>query len=144
MEKLDMSRYGMAAPDAGDAPAWQAAVDNAGAQAQHQAVRVMNLELQAKFGGKVWGGLNRVLDSAVAGLEHRLQDTRARTEAVNRARKELHEAAGRELSAVQRQLREAQAEEASVRSAMAELEREVAAMRGQAAGGEAGGEAPPA
>lgn len=72
MEKLDMGRYRVEAPaeaHSHDESAWQSALDNAGAQTQHQQLRVLNLELQNKFSAKVWGALNRVLDKSVTDME---------------------------------------------------------------------------
>ena len=59
MPRLDMSRYMVASPkDASDTSAWMRAVDNAAAQQEHQSLRVLNLELQCKYGPRVWSAMN--------------------------------------------------------------------------------------
>lgn len=68
MPPPDSSRYELAPPPKSkrdDENAWQVAVANARAQLEHQALRIQNLELAAKFAPNAWRAHNASLEAAI-------------------------------------------------------------------------------
>jgi pre-mRNA-splicing factor SPF27 len=68
MPPPDSSRYSLNPPlesQRGDENAWEVAVKNARAQLEHQALRIQNLELAAKFSPNAWRAHNASLDAAI-------------------------------------------------------------------------------
>eukprot|EP00326_Haptolina_ericina_P030515 CAMPEP_0181171352 /NCGR_PEP_ID=MMETSP1096-20121128/1862_1 /TAXON_ID=156174 ORGANISM="Chrysochromulina ericina, Strain CCMP281" /NCGR_SAMPLE_ID=MMETSP1096 /ASSEMBLY_ACC=CAM_ASM_000453 /LENGTH=147 /DNA_ID=CAMNT_0023258991 /DNA_START=112 /DNA_END=555 /DNA_ORIENTATION=- len=67
MPRLDTSRYQLEAPPRSmqtDLAAWQASVDNAHSQLEHQANRLCNLELLQKHGANAWRAHLNALEAA--------------------------------------------------------------------------------
>jgi len=90
MPKLDNSRYQMEAPAKNrqtDLTAWQASVDNAQAQLEHQANRLCNLELLQKHGANAWRAHLNALEAANGSVSLAKDAVVAEIEAVNRKRK---------------------------------------------------------
>ncbi len=141
----DASRYRLDPPTgaaAGDAAAWAAAVANAKAQLEHQALRVQNLELLAKHGANAWLAHNRSVDAALASARSQLAQLDAAAEELHKTRKVQQTAAGAELSKLARQWDAAVRKNVEIAAACDALEAEVAALRHAGAGGDAaGGEA---
>jgi pre-mRNA-splicing factor SPF27 len=148
----DASRYRLDAPSgaaASDPAAWAAAVANAKAQLEHQALRVQNLELLAKHGANAWLAHNRGVEAALAGARAQLAQLDAAAEELHKTRKVQQTAAGAELAKLARQWDAAVRKNADIEAACDALEAEAAALRhagaaapgGQADGAGAGGEA---
>jgi pre-mRNA-splicing factor SPF27 len=68
MPPPDATRYELAPPPKSkrsDEDAWEAALRNARAQLEHQALRIQNLELAAKFAPNAWRAQNASLEAAI-------------------------------------------------------------------------------
>jgi pre-mRNA-splicing factor SPF27 len=105
LEALDLVRYSLNKPDAsnlGDLErAWQAALDNAHSQLQHQDNRLLNLELLLKYGPNAWRAQNEALSSHLSHLQTQLTSTRQAVDALNQERKLQQTAAGKELGVLE-------------------------------------------
>lgn len=85
---LDATRYSLPAPPAGaPAEAWKKAIDNAGAQLEHQQIRLSNLELMQKYAGNSWRVSNFLIEKEIERLGASSEEVRRRTEEINRERK---------------------------------------------------------
>jgi len=92
---LDTGRYRLDQPrKASDLPAWRAALDNARAQLEHQAGRLLNLELLAVHGPRAAAAAAAHVEAALKGVERQTATLKADAAAVNRARKLAHQRAG--------------------------------------------------
>ena len=101
MEMLSMRRYELPQPSAAqknDVSAWQEAVDNSMAQLEHQAGRIVNLELLGQYGSNAWRLHNDALQRMVTCEQKALDALRTRTQEVNRCRKTEQTKAGERLS----------------------------------------------
>lgn len=107
MPLIETERYNLNPPSSSqgkdNALAWQAAVDNAHAQLEHQKTRLINLELIQKYGSDAWRASNESLASHVAGVQSEAAATTQAVENLNRERKLQQIAAGRELKALEHQ-----------------------------------------
>jgi pre-mRNA-splicing factor SPF27 len=101
MEMLSMHRYELPAPSAAqknDVVAWQEAVENSMAQLEHQALRIINLELLSQYGSAAWRAHNEVLKRMLQEEQNSLEVIRSQIQEVNRQRKLEQSKAGDELS----------------------------------------------
>ena len=76
MDMLSMKRYELPQPPAGkmtDVAAWQECVDNSQAQLEHQALRILNLEMMADYGIPAWKTYNDTLVSMIDAAQKQLQ-----------------------------------------------------------------------
>lgn len=129
-----MSRYRLEAPPAeADAEVWQAALDNARAQLEHQTLRIQNLELLAKHGANSWLAHNRGLEAACVGAERELAALAVAVADVNKTRKVQQTAAGMELRKMEAQWQALVASNAVLEAAVAEVEAASAAAAAAAA-----------
>lgn len=125
----DAPRFRLEAPSgaaASDAAAWAAAVGNAKAQLEHQALRVQNLELLTKYGANAWLAHTRACDAALAAAKAQLAALEAAAAELHKTRKVQQQAAGAELAAVERQWRAAVQKNAEIEAACAALEAQAA------------------
>ena len=121
----DASRFRLEPPSgaaAEDVGAWAAAVANAKAQLEHQALRIQNLELLTKYGASAWLAHTRAADAALAAGKAQLAALEAATAELHKTRKVQQQAAGAELAAVERQWRAAVAKCAEIEAACVALE----------------------
>ncbi|KXZ41177.1 hypothetical protein GPECTOR_684g823 [Gonium pectorale] len=103
---LDTLRYRLEPPPQtrrGDVGAWRAAAENAVSQLEHQHLRILNQELLLKHGDKAWRAQVQLDEAAVRSLESQLAQLRKETDALNRERKLQQQAAGSELTKLDRQ-----------------------------------------
>jgi len=104
MPAPDARRYRLEGPPAGaDEAAWRAALDNARAQLEHQALRIQNLELLTRHGAKSWGAHVAGLGAACVAAEAELARLSAAVTDVNKTRKVQQTAAGMELRKMEAQ-----------------------------------------
>ncbi|KAL1511901.1 hypothetical protein AB1Y20_005183 [Prymnesium parvum] len=90
MPKLDTTRYQLDPPPPNrqhDMSAWHKSIENAQAQLEHQANRLVNLELLQKHGNNVWKAQLNALDAANNSVARMIAETDASIEAVNKRRK---------------------------------------------------------
>jgi pre-mRNA-splicing factor SPF27 len=137
----DASRYRLEPPAgaaAGDAAAWAAAVDNAKAQLEHQALRVQNLELLLRYGANTWAAHVRGLGAACTAAAASLAAAEGAAAALHAQRKVQQQAAGAELRGLERAWRAAVDKNADIAAACDALEAEAEALRHAGAGAAAG------
>ncbi|XP_076036775.1 pre-mRNA-splicing factor SPF27-like [Oratosquilla oratoria] len=100
MDNLSMKRYELPPPPPGkmtDVAAWSECVDNSMAQLEHQATRIMNLELMSDYGGEAWKSYNEVLQKMLSQTQKQLQQLKKEIQELNWSRKSLQTNAGNEL-----------------------------------------------
>ena len=102
-QSIDTARYDLVAPVADDLDSWRSALENAHAQLEHQRNRLINLELLQKYGADSWRAANETLTSCVNQLLADVAALKADSERVNRERKLLQTAAGREIKTLERE-----------------------------------------
>ncbi|GAA99735.1 uncharacterized protein L969DRAFT_89588 [Mixia osmundae IAM 14324] len=103
---LDTTRYSLPVPPSGEQASieeWQAALDNASAQLEHQATRLNNLELLNSFGANSWRLSNFLIDRSAERYKGAIDSTTEATETINRQRKSKQLAAGAQLEALEQQ-----------------------------------------
>lgn len=89
-EGLDTSRFALPGPKEGPAASeeeWKQAVDNAGAQLEHQRVRLANLELAGKYGANGWKTSNFLLEKEIDRVQRQVDEAKDRVVEINRRRK---------------------------------------------------------
>ncbi|KAI8466280.1 MAG: breast carcinoma amplified sequence 2 [Monoraphidium minutum] len=153
MPPLDITRFRLDPPPMakrGDVGAWRSALDNAGAQLEHQLNRISNLELLLKFGPNAWRAQVQLSGAAAKQLEAQLTETRkqarawggggaGRIDALNRERKVQQMAAGMELRRLEDEWANAVRKNLEICMACEKLEAEVAMLAAQLPPGAAGG-----
>ena len=105
MSKIDTSRYQLDPPPPdmqSDPAAWKHAVQNAQAQLEQQATRLLNLELLQQHGANLWRAHLNVLDASSAHLKRADGALSEQLEVINRKRKSEQLAAGPRLQALER------------------------------------------
>lgn len=106
MAQIDTTRYQLNPPlqaKKNDPSAWNAALDNTFAQREHQELRLMNLELQVKYGANAWRAHNQHVDLLVKGYEKEVVQLRREIEEINRTRKLHQVAAMQEIQSLEEQ-----------------------------------------
>lgn len=106
MEPLSMKRYELPPPPPSkisELSAWQHSIENSMAQLEHQAVRVINLELMLDYGCETWKVYLEVLTSMLAKAQARLQDIKKEIQDVNWQRKSKQTQAGEKLRSLEAQ-----------------------------------------
>ncbi|XP_077291618.1 BCAS2 pre-mRNA processing factor [Arctopsyche grandis] len=124
-EPLSMKRYELPPPPPGrlsDPTAWVEAVDNSLAQLEHQATRVINLELQLEYSCETWKAYLDVLSKMVTGAQTRLSAVRKETAAVNWERKSVQTAMGSKLRGLEQEWVQLVSHNYRIERAIAELE----------------------
>lgn len=100
MENLSMKRYELPPPSAArlsDYSAWQEAVDNSMAQLEHQATRVMNLELMLEYGCESWKAYLELFTALQAKAQNQLQEVKKMIQDINWQRKNTQNHVGEKL-----------------------------------------------
>lgn len=106
MEPLSMKRYELPPPPPSkisELSAWQHSIENSMAQLEHQAVRVMNLELMLDYGCETWKVYLEVITSMLAKAQARLQEIKKEIQDVNWQRKSKQTQAGEKLRSLEAQ-----------------------------------------
>lgn len=100
MESLSMKRYELPPPSAArlsDYTAWQEAVENSMAQLEHQATRVMNLELMLEYGCESWKAYLELFTALQAKAQNQLQEVKKMIQDINWQRKNTQTQVGEKL-----------------------------------------------
>ncbi|KAL5292221.1 BCAS2 family protein [Megaselia abdita] len=100
MESLSMKRYELPPPSAArlsDYSAWQEAVENSMAQLEHQATRVMNLELMLEYGCESWKAYLELFTALQAKAQNQLQEVKKMIQDINWQRKSTQTQVGEKL-----------------------------------------------
>lgn len=104
METMSMKRYELPPPPAGklnELSAWSECVDNSQAQLEHQAVRILNLQLMLEFCCPAWQHYLQTLRDVLGLATKKLTDLRQAIQEVNWQRKSLQTKGGDELRALE-------------------------------------------
>ncbi|XP_065891437.1 pre-mRNA-splicing factor SPF27-like [Dysidea avara] len=137
MEMLSMKRYELPQPAAGqknDFNAWQDAVNNSCAQLEHQAGRIINLELLSQYGSQAWRLHNEQLVLALEAEQNQLKSIRNKIQEVNWQRKQEQTAAGEELSLLESHWISLVRKNYEIDKACLELETEINQLRASQGG----------
>ncbi|CAI9720718.1 pre-mRNA-splicing factor SPF27-like [Octopus vulgaris] len=128
MEMLSMKRYELPQPPAGkmtDISAWNECVENSQAQLEHQALRILNLELMAEHGCNAWKKYNTLLVQIVEQCQKQLQDIKKQIQDINWQRKNEQTEAGGKLKDLESQWVGLVSKNYEIERACAELEKEI-------------------
>jgi len=112
-----------------DVEAWTAAIDNAKAQLEHQATRVVNLELALKFAPAAWRARNAWAEAMIVQYEKEVERARTSVNALNVTRKLQQEAAAKEFGALEREWYATTAKCVAIESAILDLEAKLGAAK---------------
>ncbi|KAK7480070.1 hypothetical protein BaRGS_00028707 [Batillaria attramentaria] len=131
MDMLSMKRYELPQPPAGkmtDVAAWQECVDNSQAQLEHQALRILNLELMGDYGIPAWKTYNDTMVSMIESAQKQLQDLRKKIQEINWQRKNEQTQSGVKLRELETSWVGLVSKNYEIERACVELEKEVAEM----------------
>jgi len=112
----------------GDVEAWKEAIDNARAQLEHQATRVVNLELALKYAPAAWRARNSWAEASIAQYEREVERARTSVNALNVTRKLHQEAAAKEFRALEKEWYATAAKCVAIESAILDLEEKIGDM----------------
>jgi pre-mRNA-splicing factor SPF27 len=127
---LDAARYRLDPPPPSADPAtWRAALDNARAQLEHQAGRLLNLELLAVHGPRAHAAAAAHTEAAIHAAERVAVACRDEAAAVNRARKLAHQRAAAAIDAAEDEWAATVAKCGTLEVACAEAEAELERRR---------------
>ncbi|KAJ4489552.1 breast carcinoma amplified sequence 2 [Lentinula edodes] len=100
---LDTTRYQLPPPTSVPATdeEWQASLNNARAQLEHQRIRQTNLTLLQTYGANSWRVHNYLIEASAKQVEMALEDLKKLTEDVNRDRKNFQTKTGAQLNALE-------------------------------------------
>ncbi|XP_023028949.1 BCAS2 pre-mRNA processing factor [Leptinotarsa decemlineata] len=104
METLSMKRYELPPPPSGklnEVGAWTECVDNSKAQLEHQAVRILNLQLMLEYCCPTWQHYLQSLTDMEKIAAKKLASLRQQIQEVNWQRKSLQTKGGEELKALE-------------------------------------------
>ncbi|XP_065842265.1 pre-mRNA-splicing factor SPF27-like [Oscarella lobularis] len=133
LEQLNMKRYELPPPSSAqrnDIRAWTESVNNSAAQLEHQATRIVNLELLAKYGAAAWKMHNESLQRMVEQQQKQLQALRSQIQEMNWQRKEEQTKAGAELQQLEYSWYELVRKNIEIEKAVCELEQQIRTMKG--------------
>ncbi|KAG6461256.1 pre-mRNA-splicing factor SPF27 [Manduca sexta] len=134
MEPLSMKRYELPPPPAGrlgEPTAWSESVDNSHAQLSHQAIRVLNLELQLHYGSEAWRSYLNTLQSLVTRSQNVHSQLRKQIASVNWERKRSQTASGARLRALRRRWAQLVSDNYRLERAVMQLEIQMQKAKGE-------------
>lgn len=132
MEPLSMKRYELPPPPPSkisELSAWQHSIENSMAQLEHQAVRVMNLELMLDYGCETWKVYLEIITSMLAKAQARLQDLKKEIQDINWQRKSKQTQAGEKLRSLEAQWVMLVSKNYEIEQACVKLEDQIASYR---------------
>jgi pre-mRNA-splicing factor SPF27 len=132
MEMLSMKRYELPPPPTGkqtEVSAWQESVDNSLAQLEHQAIRIMNLELMSDYGPNAWREYIKTLQNMFDEAQHQLNTIKNQIQSVNLQRKNEQTEAGERLRSLEHNWVSLVSKNYEIECAIVELEKEVNELR---------------
>ncbi|RDD45803.1 Pre-mRNA-splicing factor SPF27 [Trichoplax sp. H2] len=101
MDLLSMKRYELPPPPVtqrNDPHAWKECVDNSSAQLEHQAVRIINLQLLTKYGSNSWRVYIELLNEMLTNQRKEVQGLTRKIQEINWQRKNEQTNCGSELA----------------------------------------------
>lgn len=132
VKSFDLSRYQVQPPPAnlaGDAGAWEEALNNAKAQLEHQLARIVNLELLQTYGANAHVAANAELAALRTRLAARADAIKTELDALNKSRKADQLAVASQLRVLAGQWDELVAKNLEIQVACSFLEEEIARLR---------------
>ncbi|CAK1540812.1 unnamed protein product [Leptosia nina] len=135
IEPLSMKRYELPPPPAGrlgEPTAWTEAVDNSHAQLSHQAIRVLNLELQLEYSSEAWRSYLSILQALVERSQNVHTQLRKQIATVNWERKRSQTASGARLRALRRRWAQLVSDNYRLERAIMQLEIQLEKAKSQA------------
>ena len=112
-----------------DVKAWTTAIENAKAQLEHQATRIVNLELALKYAPAAWRARNAWAESTLAQYENEVERARTSVNTLNVTRKLQQEAAAKEFGALEQEWYATTAKCVAIESAILDLEAKLDAAK---------------
>ncbi|XP_046557142.1 pre-mRNA-splicing factor SPF27-like [Haliotis rubra] len=128
MEMMNMKRYELPTPAAGkmtDISAWTECLENSQAQLEHQALRILNLDLMQEYGSSAWKMYNGVLSQMLDQAQKQLQDLRKKIQEINWQRKNEQSVAGSKLEQLESSWVGLVSKNYEIERACAEVEKEI-------------------
>ena len=132
MEVLSIKRYELPAPPPSkqaDVAAWVESVENSYAQLEHQANRIVNLELMSEYGSNSWRVYNKTLKTMFDQAESQLEDLKKQIQIVNLNRKNEQTVAGNRLRALEQNWIGYVSKNYEIECAIVELEKELTELK---------------
>lgn len=132
MELLSMKRYELPPPPPNkqtDALAWYECVENSCAQLEHQASRIMNLEIMAEYGSNAWRIYNQTLKVMFDQAEKQIEILKKQIQTTNLSRKTEQTYAGVKLKTLEESWVGLVSKNYEIECAVAELEKELVELK---------------
>mmetsp|Transcript_37063 Transcript_37063/g.85982 ORF Transcript_37063/g.85982 Transcript_37063/m.85982 type:complete len:171 (+) Transcript_37063:2-514(+) len=136
MTGVDVSRYQVEQPQglpAQDHASWRKAATSAQMQLEYNRLRLTNLEMLERWGGKAWIAHTAVVRATERELLQEVTGLRAEREEVNKKRKLDQISCGNELRRLAYELDRYRFDNSEVEGAMGQIEAEVGRLRQMAA-----------
>jgi len=128
MDLLSMKRYELPQPPVGkqtDIAAWNECVDNSHAQLEHQALRIVNLELMSQYGADAWKMHNNSILRMVESAQKQLAELRKKIQEINWQRKNEQKTAGEKLKSLEESWVSLVSKNYEIEQACVELEQDI-------------------
>lgn len=132
MEMLNFKRYELPPPPANkqtDATAWFECVENSCAQLEHQATRLLNLEVMNEFGSSAWRVYNQTLKIMFDQAEMQLEGLKKEIQSTNLSRKTEQTYAGLKVKSLEDQWVGLVGKNYEIECALTELEKELVELK---------------
>lgn len=104
MENLSMKRYELPPPPPNklnDLSAWTESVENSDSQLEHQATRIINLDLMMTYSTETWKNYLQTVNKAIAVVQKDVGDLKKNIQEVNWERKQAQVQGGDKLKALE-------------------------------------------
>ncbi|XP_045161716.1 pre-mRNA-splicing factor SPF27-like [Mercenaria mercenaria] len=134
MEMMNMKRYELPQPPAGkmtDVSAWNECVENSQAQLEHQALRILNLDLLQDYGSNAWKNYNDTLVKLLEQAQKQLADLKKKIQEINWQRKNEQTEAGAKLKDLENSWVGLVSKNYEIERACVEMEKELAELEKQ-------------
>lgn len=132
MEALNFKRYELPPPPPNkqtDANAWKECVENSCAQLEHQASRLLNLEVMIEYGSSAYRVYNQTLKIIFGEAEKQLESLKKQIQTSNLARKTEQTRAGSKLTNMEQNWVGLVSKNYEIECAIAELEKELVEIK---------------
>lgn len=134
METLSMKRYELPPPPSGklnEVGAWMECVENSQAQLEHQAVRILNLQLMLQYCCPAWQRYLLTLTDCERLASKKLAELKQQLQEVNWQRKSLQMKGGEQLKALEAKWVALVSHNYEIEQACTKREEEIAALQQQ-------------
>ncbi|XP_052214234.1 pre-mRNA-splicing factor SPF27-like isoform X2 [Dreissena polymorpha] len=131
IEMMSMKRYELPQPPPGkmtDVSAWSECVENSQAQLEHQALRLLNLELMQEYGTHSWKIYNDILVKMMEAAQKQLSELKKKIQEINLQRKSEQTVAGAKLKDLENSWVGLVSKNYEIERACVEMEKELTEM----------------